>query len=88
MAHNANPLGFETPKIANRCRELKLRTAFEGREPANTREKFLSVVHTYCIALALRGVHLAGLGAQGLPADLRHAIDNVADLEAVKWLET
>jgi hypothetical protein len=88
VAHNANPVTFETPEIANRCRELKMPAIWQGREPTTTRERFFAVVHMYCTLLGMRGVTLAAAQEQpDMPDDLRRAIDNLAGLEAMRWLD-
>jgi hypothetical protein len=45
VAHNMNPIRFETKAIANRCRELSV-IADQAIDPDNLRLRFLATVHT------------------------------------------
>jgi hypothetical protein len=56
VAHNMNPVSFDTPEIASRCRELKLANESIGGkiEPPDLRAKFLVTVKFYTANLLMR----------------------------------
>jgi len=52
MAHNTNPVSFDSPEIADRCK--KLRESIPGYfrpETSTPKEHFFAVVHVYSTAL-------------------------------------
>jgi hypothetical protein len=65
VAHNMNPLSFETPEIANRCLQLEFakRSIAGQTTPPDLRGKFLFTVHFFTAALLLKA------GESALPLD-------------------
>jgi hypothetical protein len=56
VAHNMNPVSFDLPVIANRCRELVLaKQSIPGQQtPPDLRGKFSVSIHFYVALLMLR----------------------------------
>jgi hypothetical protein len=53
VAHNINPVTFETQEIANRCRELSL-VSDQGFDQNDLRMRFLVTIHTFSSVLMVK----------------------------------